>query len=182
MSTEDLVQATVQPAASEGAVTGPWLPIETAPRDGTSIIITWLDIMGGRHIDTASWAGAWVPYSRPATHWMPLPTFDGSMTAPLSQRQNETDSLRLERDALLAALTAHQAFVDALVKNGMEDVDGGELQELLVKHGLYRIVPYDPDVHGSGGLEWIEAGDDWYVPTGIARAALTASKATGERT
>jgi hypothetical protein len=86
MIREDLVQATVQPAAIGSSVIGAWMPIETAPKDGTSIIITWLDIMGGRHIDTASWAGAWVPYSRPATHWMPLPTFDETVTAPLSQR------------------------------------------------------------------------------------------------
>jgi hypothetical protein len=50
-----------------------WRPIETAPNDGTPILGTWLSQDGERGIAVCWWAGGWMEYSRPLTHWMPLP-------------------------------------------------------------------------------------------------------------
>jgi hypothetical protein len=126
---EDLVQATVQPAALGGSVTGAWMPIETAPHETTVLLYSppvsylydakietgWASsgnrvrLPNGVVSSTMSWHGS-------ATHWMPLPAAPGSddrtNAAPDLQRQNETDSLRLERDALLAALTECEEFFD----------------------------------------------------------------------
>jgi hypothetical protein len=148
MIREDLVQATAQPAASEGAVSDAWQPIETAPKVAMEeVIIAGLFPNGVPYVVCTFWnpQGHWNGWKlHPPTHWRPMPTFDGSLTAPLSQRQNETDSLRSERDALVAALTC---FLD---DPRFQVAVGGNpiaVEEMLAK----------------------------------ARAALTASKATGER-
>ena len=64
-----------------------WQPIETAPKDGTRVLIYQPDGMWhsrscirGERIELAYWhqpgnkerPGFWIPTSRP-THWMPLP-------------------------------------------------------------------------------------------------------------
>ena len=62
-----------------------WQPIETAPKDGTRVLIyqpagMWRSCNRGARIDLAYWhqpgnaekPGFWMPTSRP-THWMPLP-------------------------------------------------------------------------------------------------------------
>lgn len=61
-----------------------WLDIETAPKDGTYILIGWFDLPGQRDMHVAFWhsmIGAWCqshshfttdPNWQP-THWMPLP-------------------------------------------------------------------------------------------------------------
>lgn len=69
-----------------------WQPIETAPKDGTPIILGYIDRRGSVGARSAFWMGdvysgrtkkpigAWVcPIDRvlvdqQATHWMPLPT------------------------------------------------------------------------------------------------------------
>jgi hypothetical protein len=66
-------------AANEAADAQRWRPIETAPKDGTSILGYW---MGGQHDCaihvTKFWRGRWwepnedYPQCEP-THWMPLP-------------------------------------------------------------------------------------------------------------
>lgn len=61
-----------------------WQPIETAPRDGTFVILCAFDVIldGGirytsdpycswRFKDSNEWAG-W-PHRFPPTHWLPLP-------------------------------------------------------------------------------------------------------------
>jgi hypothetical protein len=56
---------------------GEWRAIETAPTDGTPILISWrTGAYGEGHaaVDVSWWAGAWCPYSRPATHWQHLPS------------------------------------------------------------------------------------------------------------
>ena len=58
-----------------------------------------------------------------------------------------------------------EQFAKAIMRSWPEgDVDGFELQDLAVKHGLLKMVPYSPDIHGSS--EWdADPGDDWYVLT-----------------
>lgn len=70
---------------------GGWQPIETAPKDGTRIILWWGDLsVFGWWLDNTNtrtpWAG-WrapslvtVPYGCKPTHWMPMPT--GPRAAP----------------------------------------------------------------------------------------------------
>lgn len=41
------------------------------------------------------------------------------------------------------------------------DWDGGSLQELAVKHGILKKVPYDPEAHGQH--DYAEQGEPWYV-------------------
>lgn len=64
--------------------TNSWQPIETAPKDGTWILIGWFLLAGQYHIAYAFWhstIGAWCethehfttnPSQQP-THWMPRP-------------------------------------------------------------------------------------------------------------
>jgi hypothetical protein len=49
-----------------------WQPIETAPRDGTSVLAVWAY---GAH-EVVRWCGWWDAngFTRPEpTHWLPLP-------------------------------------------------------------------------------------------------------------
>jgi Protein of unknown function (DUF551) len=54
-----------------------WQPIETAPMDKAILGVWWSNISVGRppepHVGIVWWAGAWCPYDREITHWMPLP-------------------------------------------------------------------------------------------------------------
>lgn len=65
-----------------------WLPIETAPNDGETVLTIHKDdlfpvtafCIGGEWLRTFEgpedvWSpGKWEPLFRPPTHWMPLPT------------------------------------------------------------------------------------------------------------
>lgn len=52
-----------------------WQPIDTAPKDGTRVLVTYPD---GQHLDVAYWHvdhlcgenDGWAPFS----HWMPIPS------------------------------------------------------------------------------------------------------------
>jgi hypothetical protein len=79
-----------------------------------------------------------------------------------SQRQNETDSLRLQRDALLAALTELRLTARLLLQNA---------EGCAVNH-------YGEDFQLFGPPGWITDCEAAIVE---AEAALTASKDTGER-
>jgi hypothetical protein len=166
---EDLVQATVQPAALGGSVIGPWMPIETAPyRQDVLVAVMGASgewVIGEAYLrDTDNdYVGAplwWWANTGPGDYysddilsmsgrplfWRSLPAAPGIDDRTESQRQNETDSLRLERDALLAALES--------------------------------IVEY-----WNGGFESaVDAAEEMRFRAQNALAALTASKATGERT
>jgi hypothetical protein len=55
-----------------------WQPIETAPQDGTSVLIWIVGAMPGGHADVAQFYNSswWFSAQNPSsvvTHWMPLP-------------------------------------------------------------------------------------------------------------
>jgi hypothetical protein len=83
-------------------------------------------------------------------------------------------AMSLPSGSLREALEKHDAFIQELTQDFIGSFDGAELQEMLVRHGLYRIEPFDPAIHNdhSGAAE---PGDDFYVPTGIARAVLSST-------
>jgi hypothetical protein len=59
-----------------------WKSMETAPKDGSAFLgVWWSNISVGEapkaHIGICSWAGAWTPYDRKLTHWMPMPSTAG---------------------------------------------------------------------------------------------------------
>lgn len=62
-----------------------------------------------------------------------------------------------------------EGFGKALMKKYWEydcgQVEGDEIQEIALEYGLIVKVPYDPEKHGDGGLEFgLEKGDEWYIP------------------
>lgn len=53
-----------------------WQPIETAPRDGTRVLICWQDtgvVESAEYRKGAGWTGAACFWIRDPSHWMPLP-------------------------------------------------------------------------------------------------------------
>lgn len=61
-----------------------WKGIETAPRDGTRVLIGWFELSGQDsmtvafwHSSRKSWCNTWMGFSADPrdqpTHWMPLP-------------------------------------------------------------------------------------------------------------
>ncbi len=61
-----------------------WQPIETAPKDGTDVLIGWFELPGQKsmtivfwHSFRKAWCNTWTLFSANAvsqpTHWMPLP-------------------------------------------------------------------------------------------------------------
>lgn len=102
----------------------------------------------------------------------------GTVGGPLEDDLTSTSEL----SRLRTALEKHDAFVRDLCSEGFPgDIDGAELQDMLVKHGLYQIEPFDPAKHNdeSGAAE---PGDDFYVPTNIAREAPLRPALEGEKT
>lgn len=77
----------------------PWMPIETAPKDGTEILLGWFDPMQGHSKDVCTWniiSDRWFngqgPLSRhhayQPTHWIPLPE------PPAPSRPSSSDATR----------------------------------------------------------------------------------------
>jgi hypothetical protein len=69
-------------AAADGARVGAgWQPIETAPKDGTPVLIAWSGTRfeaAKAHYEYGKWGGlsptfGFDPFDRAPTHWMPLP-------------------------------------------------------------------------------------------------------------
>ena len=128
-----------------------WQPIETAPKSNETVLVAdgpavWLarpdNYRGktpGRYRTTS---GAYV---RP-THWMPLPPPPTNDAPPI-----DLDRLRaFARDVMQAWPVA--------------GLDGGELQDIALRHGL--IEPCEPtaDEREEHGLE---DGDEWYRRTAL---------------
>ena len=62
-----------------------------------------------------------------------------------------------------------EGFGKALLEKHWEhncgEVEGDEIQDMALEYGLIVKMPYDPETHGDGGLEFgLEKGDEWYVP------------------
>lgn len=100
----DAALATAPPARSSDetaseASAPPWMPIETAPKDGTEILLGWFDPMQGHSKDVCTWniiSDRWFngqgPLSRhhayQPTHWIPLPE------PPAPSRPSSSDATR----------------------------------------------------------------------------------------
>jgi hypothetical protein len=57
------------------------------------------------------------------------------------------------------------AFAKTLIGYAFEGsgADGGNIQDLAVKHGLLVETTYDPKEHGTDALWCSEPGDPWFV-------------------
>lgn len=55
--------------------------------------------------------------------------------------------------------------------HGAGDIDGGWLQETLLRHGLIRAEPYDPDNHFGGNFDGREPGETIFVLSDDGKAA-----------
>lgn len=76
-----------------------------------------------------------------------------------------------ERDEAMEGLRMCQPITDWLITQSFTcmDVDGAELQDVLVKHSAIQEVAYDPAVHGE--IEEAEPGDPTYTRSPQARRA-----------
>ena len=54
------------------------------------------------------------------------------------------------------------------------DVSGGDIQDLAQECGLIVETKYDPEKHGTAGLENCEPGDAWFVYSSEFKAAAKA--------
>lgn len=53
------------------------------------------------------------------------------------------------------------------------ELDGADIQELALKHGLIELTGFDPDKHSDVHGICLEAGDDYYVETALLAASPT---------
>lgn len=60
---------------------------------------------------------------------------------------------------------ASAAFAAEVLKSVFDgfSLDGFDLQELAVKHGLLVKTKYDPKKHSNAYDDYVEPGDPWYV-------------------
>lgn len=54
------------------------------------------------------------------------------------------------------------------------DASGGDIQDLAQECGLIIETKYDPEKHGTAGLEYCEPGDAWFVYSPEFRVAIKA--------
>lgn len=78
----------------------------------------------------------------------------------LIQERRIVEQVKAERDKALG-------FSAEIIRIAFDggNADGGQIQEIGVKHGLLAAVEYDPELHGE--CDWAEPGDDWYTFTSI---------------
>lgn len=63
-------------ALREALTASLWRPIETAPRDGTRVLVCWQDtgvVESAEYTQGAGWTGAACFWIRDPTHWQPRP-------------------------------------------------------------------------------------------------------------
>lgn len=65
---------------------------------------------------------------------------------------------------------------DIWVKGG--SLDGGDVQDYLLKAGLAKEVPFDPEEHGWNfdGADMMEPGDPFYVTTELGAQLLNLAR------
>lgn len=61
-------------------------------------------------------------------------------------------------------LQALVGFADTIMRATFEgdNLDPEEIQDFAAAAGIVRRTRYDPQQHGTAGLETCEPGDDWY--------------------
>lgn len=76
--------------------------------------------------------------------------------------------------ASLTPVTQLVRFAHALLKDTFDGVvyDPEDIQALALEHGLLLKSFYDPDRHGTAGLEYCNPGDDWYEFADWLKAAI----------
>lgn len=77
--TIDLLCKRMVAALRDEPQTPTWQPINSAPKDGTAILGVWWSSIYAKHppqahVGICVWSGAWTPFDRALTHWMPLPS------------------------------------------------------------------------------------------------------------
>ncbi len=128
-----------------------WQPIETAPKDGTIVLLAgefdypgdWRIKMGFWAADDDDWRLCWASW--PPTHWMPLPEAPDAQAQPAPSVPEGW--LRAIDEALVAT---HLGVADAA--DNYEDAKR-KLNELL---GWHVAVATDPAVNGGFKLVPIE--------------------------
>jgi hypothetical protein len=118
---DQAIVETVDFLAQRGMLNCGWMPIESAPRDGTRIIIT-----NEKDIEIVHWGkrtshfkGGWVGFIENPTHFMPLPAAPKMEVKRMSMETK--DALFQEMlSALLAAQCALYAPRDSVVFNMAE--------------------------------------------------------------
>ena len=67
-------------------------------------------------------------------------------------------------------------FAEFIIRGSWDgkDVDGGEIQDLAVEHGLLIETKYDPEKHGPNNYD-LEPGDPYLIFTDEFKAALAAT-------
>ena len=76
----------------------------------------------------------------------------------------------------MSELSGLQKFARELLTASFEgcSFDGGDIQDLALKHDLVRVEEYDPEVHVTiQGCEILNKGDDIYCFNGVIEKPTT---------
>lgn len=81
----------------------------------------------------------------------------------------------MSQAASLAPITQMVRFVRRILQGTFdgETFDPEDIQGLAVECGLLVKTYYDPERHGTAGLEYCNPGDDWYELADWFKAAAT---------
>lgn len=76
--------------------------------------------------------------------------------------------------ANLTPVTQLVRFAHTILQDTFDGVvvDPEDIQGLALEHGLLVKTVYDPDKHGTAGLETTQPGEEWYVLSDWFKAAI----------
>lgn len=98
---------------------------------------------------------------------------------PMPSERPVVDKLRERVRRLEEALCLLRKFVQAQFSQFCDEEAPEGWREMAVKHGIIHLAPFDPAEHVfDEGSAAREIGEDWYVLTDAARAALDHRGAT----